>query len=161
MFCFWQQLLYSAALNSTSESSRTRTVLQSSRLVQLRSGQHDTTFEKGVSLFVAQRRRFDWRNVQDLLEEMHGFRCWLKNEYVYEDFTSVISSGETTPNCRMTINKKLARCFKRKTCMVTFAGVYKGVFIAVKLCWLECVMQIYFSSVLNWSLRKQSKLYPF
>ena len=28
--------------------------------------------------------------------------------------------------------------------MVTFASVYEGVFIAVKLCWLEYVMQIYF-----------------
>lgn len=41
--------------------------------------------------------------------------------------------------------KSLLAVSKEKlTYMVTFASVYKGVFIAVKLCWLEYVMQIYF-----------------
>lgn len=58
--------------------------------------------------------------------------------------------------------KSLLAVSKEKlTCMVTFANVYKGVFIAVKLCWLENVMQIYFSSVLNWSLRKQLSFIHF
>ena len=41
--------------------------------------------------------------------------------------------------------KSLLAVSKEKlTCMVTFVNVYKGAFIAVKLCWLEYVMQIYF-----------------
>ena len=160
MLCFWQQLLYLAALNLTSESSRTRTVLQSISTTAVRLATHRVW--KGRESFRCATKTFWLEKAHDLLEEMLGFRCWLKNEYLHGDFTSVLSSGETTLNCRRTINQqKACSLFLKKNCRVSFAGVYKGVFIAVKLCWLENVMQIYFSSVLNWSLRKQSKLYPF